>query len=93
MVDKKGPGFYNVDPTTLGGPKFTIRKKGVGPKNVHELVKTPGPGKYDPENPRLNKSKSCSMFWHRPNIRHDFKIGPGSYRIEQQIGNPAVPLR
>ena len=88
-VDKLGPGCYNTNESSLKGPRITISKRGIGPKLPNELVNTPGPGKYDPQ---LKNSKSCSMFWHRPDIRHESTLGPGTYNISKQIGEGQFPI-
>jgi len=92
MEDKRGPGYYKIDLSTLSGPKISMSVKGIGPKHPSELIKTPGPGKYDPVKVSLRKSNSCSMFWHGKDIRHDFKNGPGSYEISKPLGMPQVPI-
>ena len=95
-VDRKGPGCYDIDISSFkSGTKITISKKGVGPKPPNELIHTPGPGTYDPLiKASMSRSQSCSMFWHRPSTnKGDKKLGPGSYEIVKELGNPQIGIQ
>ena len=81
VLDFPGPGQYNVEDKTSGGPEYTI-SKGKRDEDYKRVTKDnyPGPGAYQIKDTDLAKCFTISKNQKRSKKRDSFP-GPGSYRI------------
>ena len=84
MKSVPGPGQYNLNTSSISGPKFSMRVKTQNFADPQRYNLSPGPANYNPNFKSLYRNFSYTMR-SRPNTaKTDSNPGPGNYNLRTE---------